>query len=149
MDHPGRSLEPRYSLDIANPRVLEHYAEAVTRLMQDVPDLRYLVFWTEDSGSGIPFTKGLYAGPNGSYRARASTVGAMVADFSRALLEAGQKVNPEFEVIMKIGWEYTDSERREITQVSPPRGDSVPRYRRQGAHRRRSGIRGNENPGVP
>ena len=121
VDHPGRSLEPRYSLDIANPMVLEHYAEAVTRLMQEVPDLRYLVYWTEDSGSGIPFTKGLYAGPNGSYRARASTVGAMVADFSRALLEAGQKVNPEFEVIMKIGWEYTDSERREITR-SLPRG---------------------------
>jgi hypothetical protein len=121
VDHPGRSLEPRYSLDIANPRVLEHYAEAVTRLMQEVPDLRYLVFWTEDSGSGIPFTKGLYAGPNGSYRARASTVGAMVAGFSRALLEAGRKINPEFEVIMKIGWEYADSERREITR-SLPRG---------------------------
>jgi hypothetical protein len=121
VDHPGRSLEPRYSLDIASPRVLEHYAEALTRLMQEVPDLRYLVFWTEDSGSGIPFTRALYAGPNGSYRARASTVGAMVADFSRALLEAGRKVNPDFEVIMKIGWEYTDSERREITG-SLPRG---------------------------
>ena len=119
VDHPGRSLEPRYSLDIANPRVLEHYAEAVTRLMQEVPDLRYLVFWTEDSGSGIPFTKGLYAGPNGSYRARASTVGRMVADFSRALLEAGKKINPKFEVVMKIGWEYRDHERREITESLP------------------------------
>ncbi len=120
VDHPGRSLEPRYSLDIANPRVLEHYAEAVTRLMREVPDLRYLVFWTEDSGSGIPFTKGLYAGPNGSYRARASTVGRMVSDFARALLEAGRKINPEFEVIMKIGWEYMDHERREIIATLPP-----------------------------
>jgi hypothetical protein len=119
VDHPGRSMEPRYSLDIANPRVLEHYAEAVTRLMQEVPDLRYLVFWTEDSGSGIPFTKGLYAGPNGSYRARASTVGRMVADFSRTLLDAGKKINPKFEVIMKIGWEYRDHERREITEFLP------------------------------
>jgi hypothetical protein len=121
VDHPGRSLEPRYSLDISHPRVLEHYAEAVTALMKEVPDLRYLVFWTEDSGSGIPFTRGLYAGPNGSYRARASTVGAIVAGFSRALLEAGRKINPDFEVVMKIGWEYSDSERREITK-SLPRG---------------------------
>lgn len=120
VDHPGRSLEPRYSLDIANPRVLAHYGEALTRLMKEVPDLRYLVFWTEDSGSGIPFTKGLYAGPNGSYRARSSTVGKMVADFTRALQEAGRQINPEFEVIMKIGWEYFDHERREITESLPP-----------------------------
>lgn len=119
VDHPGRSLEPRYSLDIANPRVLDHYAEALTRLIKMIPDLRYLVFWTEDSGSGIPFTRGLYAGPNGSYRARASTVGSMVADFSRTLLEAGQKINPKFEVIMKIGWEYRTGERREITGSLP------------------------------
>lgn len=119
VDHPGRSLEPRYSLDIANPRVLAHYSEALTRLMQEVPDLRYLVFWTEDSGSGIPFTKGLYAGPNGSYLARSSTVGKMVGDFSGALQEAGKKVNPEFETIMKIGWEYFDDERREITDSLP------------------------------
>ncbi|MCC7342008.1 MAG: hypothetical protein IT170_13075 [Bryobacterales bacterium] len=119
VDHPGRSLEPRYSLDIASPRVLAHYREALARLMEEVPDLRYLVFWTEDSGSGIPFTKGLYAGPNGSYRARASTVGKIVADFSGALQEAGAKINPEFETIMKIGWEYFDDERREITGSLP------------------------------
>ncbi|HLA40905.1 MAG TPA: hypothetical protein VJ417_12965, partial [Candidatus Glassbacteria bacterium] len=73
-DHPGRSLEPRYALDIANPRVLEHYAELLTNLMNHVPDLRYLVFWTGDSGSGLPFAKGLYFGPNGSYIARSKTV---------------------------------------------------------------------------
>jgi len=119
VDHPGRSLEPRYALDIANPRVLDHYAEMITNLMEAVPDLRYLVFWTEDSGAGIPFTKGLYPGPNGSYLARASTVGRMVSDFSGTLLKAGKKINPEFEVIMQIGWEYRDHERREITAALP------------------------------
>ncbi|MCC6589088.1 MAG: hypothetical protein IT168_20490 [Bryobacterales bacterium] len=120
VDHPGRSLEPRYALDIANPRVLVHYGEALTRLMQAIPDLRYLVLWTEDSGSGIPFTEGLYAGPNGSWRARSSTVGGTVADFTRALQDADRKINPEFEVVMKIGWECRDHERREITASLPP-----------------------------
>ena len=118
-DHPGRSLEPRYALDIANPRVLEHYAELMANLMAEVPDLRYLMFWTADSGSGIPFTRGLYAGPNGSYLARAKTVEGMTADFTRALLEAGRKVNPEFEVIMEITWEYSDAERKKITAALP------------------------------
>ena len=119
VDHPGRSLEPRFNMDIAHPKVLEHYAEMLTNLMKEIPDLRYLVFWTEDSGSGIPFTRGLYPGPNGSYRARASTVGRMVADFARALLEAGRKINPKFEVLMEIGWEYSRQEREEIIAALP------------------------------
>ena len=118
-DHPGRSLEPRYALDIAQPRVLEHYAESLTNLMQTVPDLRYLVFWTGDSGSGLPFAKWLYFGPNGSYLAKSKTLSQLAADFSGALLEAGRKINPEFEVLMEISWEYTEQERKEITAALP------------------------------
>jgi hypothetical protein len=118
-DHPGRSLEPRYALDIANPRVLRHYGELVTNLMHEVPDLRYFVFWTQDSGSGIPFARGLYAGPNGSWLARAKTVEQMAADFAGALNEAGRKINPDFEVIMEMSWEYPDDERRKITAALP------------------------------
>ena len=90
-DHPGRSLQPRYALDIANPRVLEHYAESLTNLMADVPDLRYLVFWTCDSGSGLPFARRLYFGPNGSYLARSKKLEQMAADFSGTLVRAGRR----------------------------------------------------------
>ena len=44
IDHPGRSLQPRYALDIAHPRVLAHYAESLAALMREVPDLRFLNF---------------------------------------------------------------------------------------------------------
>ncbi|MFH1068822.1 MAG: hypothetical protein V1794_04295 [Candidatus Glassbacteria bacterium] len=118
-DHPGRSLEPRYALDIAHPRVLEHYAEMLTRLMSRVPDLRYFVFWTGDSGSGLPFARWLYFGPNGSYLARSKTVERMAAEFSGTLVEAGRKINPEFEVIMELSWEYTQKERERITSALP------------------------------
>ena len=119
IDHPGRSLQPRYALDIANPKVLEHYAESITNLMREVPDLRYFVFWTQDSGSGLPFSKRLYFGPNGSYLARSKTLGGMAADFMKAILGAGRKINPEFEVIMKMDWEYTSEERNEIAASIP------------------------------
>jgi hypothetical protein len=118
-DHPGRSLVPRYALDIAHPRVLEHYAEMLTNLMKTVPDLRYLVFWTGDSGSGLPFASDLYFGPNGSYLARSKKLEQMAAEFSGSLLEAGRKINPEFEVLMEIGWEYTKKERERITAALP------------------------------
>lgn len=119
IDHPGRSLQPRYALDIANPRVLAHYAESLTNLMREVPDLRYFNFWTQDSGSGLPFASKLYFGPNGSYLARTKTMGELAGDFTRTLVEAGRAVNPEFEAVMHIGWEYNDAERKLITDALP------------------------------
>lgn len=118
-DHPGRSLEPRYSLDIANPRVLKNYAELLTRLMEEVPDLGYFAFWTQDSGAGMPFASFVYAGPNGSYLARSKTLGQLVADFVGTLLEAGRAINPEFEVISEITWQYSASERKEVLKALP------------------------------
>lgn len=119
VDHPGRSLQPRYALDIANPRVLDHYAESLTRLMETVPDLRYFVYWTQDSGSGLPFACRLYPGPNGSYLARSKSIEQINAEFSGALVRAGRKINPEFEVIMHIGHEYVQEERTRITANLP------------------------------
>lgn len=119
IDHPGRSLQPRYALDIAHPRVLAHYAESLTALMREVPDLRYFNFWTQDSGSGLPFASKLYFGPNGSYLARTKTMGELARDFTRTLLDAGRAINPAFEVVMHIGWEYNDNERKLITEAMP------------------------------
>lgn len=119
IDHPGRSLEPRYCLDIAHPRVLQHYRDAIEALVKLVPELRYLCFWTQDSGSGIPFANKLYFGPNGSYLARSKSMGEIVSGFTGAILEAGRAFNQDFEVIMQINWEYTDQERLEITKSLP------------------------------
>lgn len=131
-DHPGRSMQPRYAMDISNPRVLEHYAEMTINLMQQIPDLRYFVIWVQDSGSGMPFASKLYFGPNGSFLARSKTLEGMVAEFSKTILEAGRKTNPEFEVIMEIGDEYTEDEFKRIlpkvpkgVTLSHPAGGSV------------------------
>jgi hypothetical protein len=100
--------------------VLEHYAEAMKLLMQEIPGLRYFNFWTQDSGSGLPFASKLYFGPNGSYLARTKTMGELARDFTQTLVQAGRSVNPEFEVVMHVGWEYTESERKMITAALPP-----------------------------
>ncbi|MBW7996493.1 MAG: hypothetical protein FVQ81_08005 [Candidatus Glassbacteria bacterium] len=117
-DHPGRSLEPRYTLDVAHPDVLEHYAEMLKKLMKKVP-LRYFVFYTNDSGSGFPFARHLYPGPNGSYLAKSKLMQDVVAGWAGTLAETGRRINPRFEVLMEIGWEYTDREREEITRKLP------------------------------
>ena len=43
----------------------------------------------------------------------------MAANFSNTILEAGRKVNPEFEVIMEMGWQYTEDEFESILQQTP------------------------------
>lgn len=119
IDHPGRSLQPRYALDIAHPRVLAHYADSIRALMREMPDLRFFNFWTQDSGSGIPFARKLYPGPNGSHLARTKTMGELARDFTGAIARAGREINPKFEVVMNLGWEYTDAERQLVTASLP------------------------------
>jgi hypothetical protein len=87
--------------------------------MKEIPDLRYFVYWTNDSGSGLPFARDLYAGPNGSYLAKSKKLEQMNAEFSRTLYEAGKKINPDFEVIMNMGWEYGPEERKKLIAALP------------------------------
>jgi hypothetical protein len=46
-------------------------------------------------------------------------MGELARDFTSTLVEAGRKVNPVFEVVMHIGWEYNDNERKAITEAIP------------------------------
>jgi hypothetical protein len=65
VDHPFRSFRPRFTMTLAHPRVREHYAEMITALLREVPDLGFLSVWTNDSGAGFEHTKSLYVGRNG------------------------------------------------------------------------------------
>ena len=119
VDHQGRSLEPRYALDVAHPAVLEHYRTMLTRIMEDVPDLAFIVIWTSDSGSGFPYARKLYFGPNGSYLARSMSMETVAAGFASALLDAGRTINPEFEVMLEMTWEYDPDERQRVVEATP------------------------------
>ncbi len=111
VDHPFRSFKPRYTMTITHPLVGEHYAEMITKLLHEVPELGYLVVWTNDSGSGFEHTKSLYVGRNGGpYMIRewkddeeiARVAGEWVLTFLRGLRDAARKVNPDFRVIARL-----------------------------------------------
>ena len=111
VDHPFRSFRPRYAMTLAHPRVREHYAEMMTALMREVPDLGFLSVWTNDSGSGFEHTKSLYVGRNGgAYLIRewkddaeiARTAGTLAVRFLVLLRDAARAVNPEFRVITRL-----------------------------------------------
>ncbi|MDZ7338346.1 MAG: hypothetical protein ONB30_07395 [candidate division KSB1 bacterium] len=111
VDHPFRSFKPRYNMTIAHPRVREHYAEMMRRLMREVPELGFISIWTNDSGSGFEHTKSLYVGRNGgAYLIRewkddeeiARVAGENALRFLRLLRDAAREVNPEFRVMTRL-----------------------------------------------
>ena len=111
VDHPFRSFKPRFTLTITHPLVREHYAEMITKLLREVPELGYLTIWTNDSGSGFEHTKSLYVGRNGgAYMIRewkddaeiARVAGEWALTFFRGLRDAARRVNPDFRVITRL-----------------------------------------------
>ena len=111
VDHPFRSLKPRYNLTLAHPAVREHYAEMMENLMKAVPELEYISIWTNDSGAGFEYTSTLYVGRNGgAYLIRewksneeiASRAGENIMRFMKLLRDAARKINPQFRVIGRL-----------------------------------------------
>ncbi len=111
VDHPFRSFRPRYSMTIAHPRVREHYAQMMKKLMQEVPELGFISIWANDSGAGFEHTKSLYVGRNGgAYLIRewkddeeiARVAGENALRFLRLLRDAAREVNPDFRVMTRL-----------------------------------------------
>jgi len=111
VDHPFRSLKPRYNLTLAHPAVREHYAEMMGNLMKAVPELEYISIWTNDSGAGFEYTSTLYVGRNGgAYLIRewksneeiANRAGENIMGFMKLLWDAARKFNPRFRVIGRL-----------------------------------------------
>jgi hypothetical protein len=111
VDHPFRSRLPRYTMAQDHPVVQRHYAEALKKLLQAVPDLSYLSVWSNDSGAGFEHTSSLYVGRNGGpYMIRewrnhdkvAEAAGQSIARYLRNLQRAAATVNPEFDVILRL-----------------------------------------------
>lgn len=111
VDHPFRSFKPRYTLSLVHPVAQRHYAELLTNLMREVPELGFMAVWSNDSGSGFEHTKSLYVGRNGgAYLIRewktdddiAKSAAGNVARFLRILRDAASKINPDFRVISRL-----------------------------------------------
>ena len=111
VDHPFRSLKPRYNLTIAHPAVRDHYAEMMKNLLQQVPELGYISIWTNDSGAGFEYTSTLYVGRNGgAYLIRewksneevAEKAGENIMQFMKTLRDAARTINPDFRVIGRL-----------------------------------------------
>ena len=87
-DHPLRSRVPRFAPSIDNPEVLALYRESIRTLLLACPEIEILSLHTNDSGSGMSWSPGLYQGPNGSSLTRDRKMYQRYRDFF-ASLQAG------------------------------------------------------------
>ena len=111
VDHPFRSLKPRYNLSISHPFVRMHYKELFQTLLKEIPELGYLSIVTNDSGAGFEFTRSLYVGANGgAYLIRewntpddvAKAAGKNAMRFFNLVKDAASEINPDFRVMLRL-----------------------------------------------
>ncbi len=94
VDHPLRSRVPRFAPSIDNPEVLALYRESIKKLLTICPEIEILSLHTNDSGSGMSWSPGLYQGPNGSSLTRARGMHERYRDFFGALQAGAADARP-------------------------------------------------------
>jgi hypothetical protein len=94
VDHPLRSRVPRFAPSIDNPEVLGLYRESMRKLLTACPEIEILSLHTNDSGSGMSWSGGLYQGPNGNSLFRDRRMYQRYRDFFGALRAGATDARP-------------------------------------------------------
>lgn len=94
VDHPLRSRVPRFAPSIDNPDVLALYRESIRTLLTACPEIEILSLHTNDSGSGMSWSGGLYQGPNGSSLTRDKKMYQRYHDFFESLQAGAADARP-------------------------------------------------------
>lgn len=94
VDHPLRSRVPRFAPSVDNPEVLALYRESIRKLLTLCPEIEILSLHTNDSGSGMSWSGGLYQGPNGNSLFRGRKMHERYREFFGALQTGAQDARP-------------------------------------------------------
>jgi len=98
VDNPMHGGKPYFALCTDRKEVREHYAQMLSLVMAEVPQITKLSLFTTDSGSGFCYNDDLYAGPNGPGHCRKINLIDRIVTFCSDLIACGRRYNPGFEV---------------------------------------------------
>ncbi len=98
VDHPMRSRVARWAPDIDNPEVLELYKESLGILLLRCPEIDILSLTTNDSGTGLSWSGGLYDGRSGSSFYRNRRMDERLYSFFGALQEAAEEAGNTLDI---------------------------------------------------
>ncbi|MBD3386492.1 hypothetical protein GF407_16415 [candidate division KSB1 bacterium] len=100
VDNPMRARVSRFAPSISNPQVLELYRQGMGNIIEKCPDIEILQMRTNDSGAGIEWSKGLYAGKNGNTLYRSMDMEERIYNFFAALQSAAAERGNSLDVHM-------------------------------------------------
>jgi len=104
-EHPRRARLKYYSPCVDQPEILELYRLALRDLFSQV-DVDYVFLHTNDSGSGLCWSSGLYPGANGpawcQHRSPAERIIGFMDTFQQAAHDVGREI--EVEINANIGF---------------------------------------------
>ncbi|MHB9131312.1 MAG: hypothetical protein ACYDBB_09510 [Armatimonadota bacterium] len=85
--------KPYFSPSIDEPEVLEMYRWSMEQLCKHIPELECFSFWTNDCGSGLPWSVHTYPGMNGPMKYRGRNPGDRVVGWMKALQQGASDAN--------------------------------------------------------
>lgn len=100
VDHPNRSRVARFAPSIDHPEVLALYRDALAELVRRCPEIDLLTMRTNDSGTGLDWSDGLYSGSLGNTLYRHRTMEERFRDFYAALREGARIGSGQLEIDM-------------------------------------------------
>lgn len=117
VDHPMRSRVARWAPTIDHPDVLALYREAVGILLRRCPEIDLLTIITNDSGTGLDWSGGLYNGRIGNTRYRDRPMHERLRGFF-ATLQAGAR---DAGGVLEVGafWTREDDPKRLVRHLTP------------------------------
>jgi hypothetical protein len=98
VDQPSRSRVARWAPDIDNPEVLQLYGEALAILLKRCPEIELLSLTTNDSGTGLSWSGGLYSGATGNTFNKHRRMDQRILSFFSVLREAAKKAGGNLEI---------------------------------------------------
>lgn len=101
VDHPARSRVARFAPSIDHPEVLALYREAVATLLRRCPEIEIIDLLTNDSGSGLDWSTGLYSGSFGNTLYRGRPMEERMRGFCEVLQAGAQDAGVSLEVRIK------------------------------------------------
>lgn len=117
VDHPARSRHPRWAPSIDHPEVLALYKEAMTILLKRCPGIEVVNITTNDSGVGLDWSSGTYAGKLGNTLYRGRSMDARLESFFSTLRAAATDAGATLDIAIK--WTREPDARRIAAKLSP------------------------------
>jgi hypothetical protein len=137
VDHPRRTRAEAFSWCVDRPEVLAMIESMMTTMIRNVPEIKTIFAQNNDSGAGLCWASGQYAGPNGPAFCRNRTTGMRLRDLMQAMQRGANKAGGD--ITIRLAGTFDEAEEREFqpllpknaylsrpyTRRTPPEGDQT------------------------